>query len=275
MPELPEIEVVRRHLKSRIVGATIKNIWIGRKDIVRQGLASLSWYRDASITEILRFGKSLAMECQRSGETRFLVAELGMTGLLLCDPRFLPSEKHRHMVMHLANGNQSEVHYWNARRFGRLSLLTHRELQDYRQRRFGIDPLNVSEDVFVALIKGCRGRIKSLLLHQQKIAGIGNIYANEMLFRAGIHPYSRGSRLSAKRIRKLYHCMLDLLGEAIEKGGSSIRDFQAPDGRTGTFQHWHQVYQRAGQNCANRCGTVIRVLRAERSSFFCSRCQKR
>jgi len=119
MPELPEVEVVRRQLQSRIVGATIKNIWIGRKDIVRQGLARLSWYRNAGITEILRFGKSLAMHCHRNGESRFLIAELGMTGLLLCDPRFLPSEKHRHMVMYLANSIPAEVHYWNARRFGR------------------------------------------------------------------------------------------------------------------------------------------------------------
>lgn len=275
MPELPEAEVVCRQLRAHIRGKAIQSIWIGRDDMVRVGLASVAWYENALIADVQRLGKSVVVECSRNGECRYIVAELGMTGLLLFHRESAPSERHIHVILQITNDTPLDVHYWNARRFGRLSLLSPGELQDYRERRFGIDPLIAEEDEWVSLIKGCRGRVKALLLHQQKIAGVGNIYANEMLFRSGIHPHARGCQLSKGRIRRLYRCMVELLTEAIDKGGSSIRDFLAPDGKPGTFQQWHQVYQRAGQNCVNECGTVIRVLRAERSSFYCPQCQKR
>ena len=275
MPELPEAEVVCRQLRAHLRGKAIQSVWIGREDIVRVGLSSLDWYAGVQVVDVQRLGKSVVLACARNGEQRYVVVELGMTGLLLLHRESAPSERHIHVVLHFNPDSQFPLHYWNARRFGRLSLLTQHEFQDYCRRRFGLDPLAVSEDGFVSLIKGCRGRIKTLLLHQQKIAGIGNIYANEMLFRAGIHPQALGHRISVPRIRNLYHGMRDLLGEAIEKGGSSIRDFLSPDGNAGTFQRWHQVYQKAGQRCANGCGTMIRVLRAERSSFYCPHCQKR
>lgn len=275
MPELPEVEVVRQQLHSSLAGGTIATIWIGRDDIVRQGLPSLSWYTQARLVGIQRFGKSLAMECKRAGECRYIIAELGMTGLLLFDRQLVPSEKHRHMVMKLVNARQPELHYWNARRFGRLYLLDEEEWGLYRKRRFGVDPLSVHEKEFLELIKSCRGRVKALLLNQQRIAGIGNIYANEMLFRAGIHPHAHGNRLSKKRIRLLFEEMQKVLTTAIASGGSSIRDYQSPDGRRGRFQNYHQVYQKTAQSCPRGCSTPIRRLVSERSSFFCPTCQKR
>ena len=275
MPELPEVEVVRQKLESYIVGATIQNIWIGRDDIVRQGLGSLPWYTGAQLIDVQRQGKSLAMVCQQDRERRYLVAELGMTGLLLFDRRSVPSEKHLHMIIHLSNSQQDALHYWNARRFGRLYLFDGTEWEAYRQRRFGVDPLTVSEEDFLALIKGCRGRVKALLLNQQRIAGIGNIYANEMLFCAGIHPDAQGHRLSKKRILLLFEEMQKVLIESIAKGGSSIRDYLSPDGTRGQFQNYHQVYQKKGQPCPHGCPTLIRRLVSERSSFFCPTCQKR
>ena len=274
MPELPEVEVVRRQLQTQIAGATIQRIWIGREDIIRQGFPSLQWYRDARFTAIERHGKSIAVACERKGERRFFVAELGMTGLLLFDRRFVPSDKHLHMIMDVTNGKQTTLHYWNARRFGRLYLLDEKEWEAYRKRRFGFDPLTVSEYDFVSLIKNCRGRVKALLLNQPRIAGIGNIYANEMLFRACIHPHAHGNRLSKRRIQLLFIEMQKVLTEAIDKGGSSIRDYLSPNGTRGQFQNFHQVYMKTGQLCPN-CKTSIRRLVAERSSFFCPCCQKR
>ena len=275
MPELPEVEVVCRQLASRISGATVEDIWFGREDIIRQGARNLPWYPGARVTEIERYGKTIAMAFENKSERRYIVAELGMTGLLLLDRRFVPSEKHLHMIMNMTHSHEEALYYWNARRFGRVSLLDEEAWKAYRERRFGVDPLTVSEQDFMTLIKNCRGRVKALLLNQQRIAGIGNIYANEMLFRAGIHPHTHGNRLSKKRIQLLFDEMRKVLTEAIEKGGSSIRDFLAPNGTRGLFQHYHQVYQKMGLPCPHGCSTPIGRIFAERSSFFCSTCQKR
>ena len=275
MPELPEAEVVRRQLHAAVVGATIEQIWIGRDDIIRQGIESRSWYAGARVVEVQRHGKSVALVCEREAEKRVVVAELGMTGLLLLTRASVPSAKHVHMIMRLANGPQPEVWYWNARRFGRVSLLDQKAWTAYRQRRFGRDPFTMTDEEFVDVIKSCRGRVKAVLLNQHRIAGIGNIYANELLFRSGIHPHARGCRLSKRRIRVLFETMQRVLEEAIRMGGSSIRDFVAPDGTRGQFQGRHLVYQKTGARCPNGCGTRIHGLRGERASFVCPACQKR
>lgn len=275
MPELPEAEVVRQQLHAAMVGATIEHIWIGREDIIRQGIESLSWYSGARMVEVQRHGKSVVLVCERDAEKRVVVAELGMTGLLLFTHESVPSAKHVHMIMRLANGLQPELWYWNARRFGRLYLLDQEAWQAYRQRRFGRDPLTMTDEEFVDLIKSCRGRVKAVLLNQQRIAGIGNIYANELLFRSGIHPHARGYRLSKRRIHVLFEKMQHVLEEAILMGGSSVRNFLAPDGTPGQFQSRHLVYQKKGALCPNGCRTRIHTLMDERSSFFCPVCQKR
>ena len=274
MPELPEVEVVRRQLESHILGATIQQIRLGRDDIVRHGLESLPWYFESRLIAVQRFGKSVALVVSHENESRYLVAELGMTGLLLFKRELVPSEAHLHAIIQLSDCQQAALYYWNARRFGRLHLLKENEWFEYRKRRFGVDPLLVLEREFVALIKNCRGRVKALLLNQHRIAGIGNIYANEMLFRAGIHPHAYGNRLSKRRTQLLFNEMRKVLVEAIEKGGSSIRDYLSPIGTRGQFQNVHRVYMKTGQPCPN-CKTPIRRLVAERSSFFCPRCQKR
>lgn len=274
MPELPEVEVVRRQLESDIVGATIQQIWIGRDDIVRQGIKNVHWYTNARLDAVQRYGKSVALVCEQAGERRYLVAELGMTGLLLFDRESVPSEKHLHVILQLSDCQPAALYYWNARRFGRLSFLNEEEWEAYRQRRFGLDPLTLSEKDFLTLIKGCRGRVKALLLNQQRIAGIGNIYANEMLFRAGIHPDAQGHRLPKKRIQLLFEEMQKVLIESIDNGGSSIQDYLSPIGTRGQFQNYHQVYQKTGQPCP-RCSTPIRREVSERSSFVCPACQKK
>ena len=274
MPELPEVEVVRRQLENHILGATIQHIQIGRDDIVRHGLESLSWYFGSRLIDVQRFGKSVVLVVSHEKESRYFVVELGMTGLLLFERELVPSEIHLHVIIQLSDSRQTALHYWNARRFGRPHLLKENEWVEYRKRRFGADPFMVLEREFVALIKNCRGRVKALLLNQHRIAGIGNIYANEMLFRAGIHPHAHGNRLSKRRIQLLFDEMRKVLAEAIEKGGSSIRDYLSPVGVRGQFQNVHRVYMKMGQPCPN-CKIPIRRLVAERSSFFCPQCQKR
>jgi formamidopyrimidine-DNA glycosylase len=275
MPELPEAEVVVNQLRDRVLGAVLKDCWVGRPDIVRQGLATLDWYRGASITSVLRRGKSVVLGCLREHETRYLLAELGMTGLLLFRLPDASYQKHTHLILSLNGGLEPELRYWNPRRFGRLYLFDRTGLERFLAKRFGCDPLSVSWEQFQQLVKGRRGRLKALLMQQQKIAGIGNIYANEILYRARLHPYRTASRLKSQTIRRLYDVMREVLLEAIRDGGSSVRDFLAPDGTEGQYQERHLVYDKAGDPCPAKCGKTIRRLVGERSSFYCPTCQRR
>ena len=272
MPELPEAETVARHLRERLAGAVITECLVGRKDIVREGLATLPWYRGARLAAAGRLGKSVVLECEKAGLRRFIVFELGMTGLLfftLLDPSY---RKHTHLTLALT-GPVPALYYWNPRRFGRVHLLDRAGLERFAARRFGCDPLAVSWEEFRALVGRRRGRLKALLMHQQAIAGIGNIYANEILHRARLHPYRIASRLRSRTVRRLYDSMRDVLREAITAGGSSVRDFLAPDGTKGEYRKQHRVYDKAGQPCPTGCGKAIRRLKGERSSFYCPACQ--
>jgi formamidopyrimidine-DNA glycosylase len=275
MPELPEAEVVARQIGARLAGATLTETWIGRADIVREGFQERGWYPGSILLSAQRFGKSVALEFERQGQIRFIVAELGMTGLLLfpsARPRF---PQHIHVRMTFSGAHESELRYWNPRRFGRLSLLDSRGLELYLTRRFGCDPLTVTWEDFLRIVRGRSGRLKPLLMHQQVIAGIGNIYANEILFRARLHPNARASGLPLSTIKQLFDVTRKVLQEAIACGGSSVRDFFAPDGTEGKFKHYHLVYGKEGFPCPNGCGQAIKRVESERSSFFCPRCQPR
>lgn len=274
MPELPEAEVVARQLRERLLGAIVKDCWVGRPDIVRTGLETLGWYRGARMSSIERRGKSVILGLARDGTTRYLVAELGMTGLLLFQQPSDRYRRHRHVVLSLDGGREPELHYWNPRRFGRIYLLDRSGLAEFLSRRFGCDPLTVPWESFRQLVKKRRGRIKAFLMHQQAIAGIGNIYANEILYRARLHPYRTASRLRTVTVRKLYDVMQAVLREAVAEGGSSIRDFIAPDGTAGLYRRRHLVYNKAGEPCQAGCGKRVRRLVGERSSFYCPSCQR-
>jgi formamidopyrimidine-DNA glycosylase len=273
MPELPEAEVVAQQIRAHLLGAQLNDCWVGREDIVREGLPTLPWYRGARLATVERYGKSVALGFQKEGELRYIVAELGMTGLLLFRATETKHPQHVHVRLLFTGGGESELRYWNPRRFGRLSLLDRTGLDRYRTRRFGVDPLTVPCDEFVELIQARRGRLKPLLMHQQVIAGIGNIYANEILFRARLHPNREANQLPAAAISRLYDTMQAVLREAISCGGSSVKDFFAPDGTEGGYKNRHLVYGKEGQPCPNRCGRVIRRLQSERSSFYCPACQ--
>lgn len=274
MPELPEVEVVIQHLNAKILGARIGTLSIHRADIVRTGHALIPWFHHARITHVYRIGKCVVMTCQRSTETRFLLSELGMTGLWFFEANLATSPQHIHCHITLSGTKAKELHYWNPRRFGRLWLFEPAGLEAFIQRRFGPDALTTTQEVFCNLVSTTRSELKSFLLNQHRIAGIGNIYANEILFRAKIHPSAKGHQLHNSSCQRLYQTMQDVLQEGIAAGGSSIRDFRAPDGTLGHFQDAHLVYQKNGRPCPHGCPTLIQRIQSARSSFYCPTCQK-
>lgn len=275
MPELPEVEVVVQHLNTHVLGMTIQALTIHRSDIVRTGHDLIPWFHNTKVTHVHRIGKCVIMTCQRAQETRYLLSELGMTGLWFFQDNLATSPQHIHCEITLTGTTAKELHYWNPRRFGRLWLFESTGLEAFSQRRFGPDALAISREEFCDLVQSTRGQLKSFLLNQHRLAGIGNIYANEILFRAKVHPDAKGHQLRRTSCRRLHQTMQKVLREGIENGGSSIRDFRAPDGSPGNFQNAHQVYQKDGLPCPHGCSTFIIRIQKERSSFFCPSCQKK
>ena len=275
MPELPEVEVVVQHLHRHILGAKIESLTIHRSDIVRTGHDLIPWFHQAKLTHVHRIGKCVVMTCQRSEETRYLLSELGMTGLWFVEANLATSPQHIHCSITLSGTKTRALYYWNPRRFGRLWLFEPSGLEAFIQRRFGPDALTITQEAFCQLIQTTRGQLKSLLLDQHRVAGIGNIYANEILFGANIHPHAKGHQLKRTSRQRLHQTMQNVLQKAILARGSSIRDFRAPDGSQGYFQESHQVYQKDGMPCPNGCASLIKRRQQERSTFFCSSCQKK
>lgn len=276
MPELPEAERVASSLRDSVMGACVTGWWVGRNDIIREGRDSLDWYLRSTITGVERIGKCVVLRFVRQNHMRSMVIELGMTGLVFFSLPNATYEKHTHLVLYIEGRKESAIRYWNSRRFGRVYFLDGAGLGAYTARRFGDDPLTMTGPRFSSLLKSRRGGIKALLMNQRIIAGLGNIYANEILHRAGIHPFRQADRLSHRTILRLYHMMRRVLNEAIREGGSSVRNFLAPNGLPGGFKRFHRVYERAGEPCISGCGRTIRwVVYGARSSFYCPSCQRR
>lgn len=273
MPELPEVETIARGLRAALPGRRIVGVRLGKTDFIDDPVAIEQQVPGARIAAVRRHGKFLLLDLESSNGNAHrasLLIHLGMTGrLVTCDPAE-PVPKHTHVFFTLDNGR--ELRYTDVRRFGRIGLL-----QDASDEKalgpLGLDPLEASEDQFVALLKDRRARIKALLLDQHVLRGIGNIYADESLWRARIHPMRLGARLTADELRRLYRAVREVLNEAIRLRGSSIADYVDSDGNLGGFQRRHRVYQRDGKKCF-RCGAIIRrTVVAGRSSHFCPHCQ--
>ena len=273
MPELPEAECVARCLRDGVLESRITSIWVGRRDIIRHGIDALDWYTGAKIVEIDRKGKCVVFTTRRGENTRYVVAELGMSGLLLFRGTAQALPQHTHLILKL-NGVEPEVRYWNARRFGRIHLYDHVEIDRFLNSRYGPDPLSLSFEAFAAILRSHRGRLKALLMHQQVIAGIGNIYANEILFDARLHPQRQADGLRSHEQQRLFVSMNSILRGAVAEGGSSIQNFKTPDGGRGSFQQRHLVYHKEGSACPTGCGGMIRRFTEERSSFVCMKCQR-
>jgi len=264
MPELPEVETVVRSIAPlvgrRIVSAEFRSLRVLRGGDPDGMAAALAGRRIAAIQ---RYGKFIVIPLEGSG---YLLIHLGMTGRLLLGG---PIGKHTHAILTLDEG---VLMFEDSRQFGCFQWSGEFPA---RVARLGPEPLEISLAGFSAALKRHRTRVKALLLNQRFLRGVGNIYADEALFRAGIHPLAIASRLRGERPRKLYEGLQAVLREAIDAGGSSISDYVDAQGRKGFFQFSHRVYQRTGEPCV-RCGTAIRrLLVTQRSSHFCPKCQRR
>lgn len=264
MPELPEVETVTRSIAPlvgrRIVTAEFRCLRVLRGGDPDHMAARIQGRRIAGVK---RYGKFILVSLEGGG---YLMIHLGMTGRLLLGG---PAGKHTHAVLTFDRG---VLLYDDSRQFGCLEFS---EEFPARVARLGPEPLEIDFEEFASRLKHHKTRIKALLLNQTFIRGVGNIYADEALFRSGIHPMSLSNRLRRDRVRRLYDAIVAVLTEAIAAGGSSISDYVDAEGRKGFFQFSHRVYQRAGEACLN-CGTAIRrVLVAQRSSHYCPRCQHR
>lgn len=286
MPELPEVETIARGVQERVRGDRIVQAWFGShrepfKTPAEQQAAGLD---GRVILGVHRTGKHLVCELgprdseglnlQDAGavdrsEAQWIV-HLGMTGRLLVTTPDAPLALHTHARLSLASGR--EVRFVDPRRFGRLEFRDLKAALEFRAA--GADPLTIGAEEFATLFHGRKLAIKAALLNQTLLAGVGNIYADESLFHAGIRPRRRAGRLSHAELAKLWQSLRNVLEHAIRLGGSSVSDYVDANGVRGFFQLEHCVYQRGGLPCRN-CETPIRrIVVAGRGTHYCPQCQR-
>jgi formamidopyrimidine-DNA glycosylase len=281
MPELPEVETVARGLRRAILGRRIVSVTLGKTDFIDDPVALEEHLPGRQIEAVERFGKFmlLRLSATAAGDrvptngddvSASLLVHLGMTGQIAPIPASQPRAKHTHVCLLLDDGR--ELRYTDARRFGRIAYLTEAPLAEELEG-FGADPLEVNGEEFASRIRGRRARIKALLLDQGVLRGVGNIYADESLWRAKIHPARLGAQLSKEQAGTLRRVLQEILRKAILMRGSSISDFLDAEGEPGEYQRHHRAYGREGKTCY-RCKTSIRRgIVAGRSSYFCPKCQ--
>jgi len=294
MPELPEVETIARGLAARVTGDVIDSVWLGSKPEPLKSKASkiVSSLEFKRIAAVRRVGKHIVFDLEngRSGSVRTVskpspgkktatrartpappsnsdqwIVHLGMTGSLVISKPEQAIEKHTHAIVKLASGK--ELRFVDPRRFGRLSVA-----HDFEAG--GVEPLEIEPEQFASLFRGRKTPIKSALLNQKLLRGVGNIYADEALFRAGIRPRRRAASLTRNDLERLRVAVQEVLKEAIELGGSSVSDYVDANGEEGLFQLQHRVYGREEEPCLVCKSPIRRVVIAGRSSHYCPRCQK-
>jgi formamidopyrimidine-DNA glycosylase len=273
VPELPEVETVAAGLRRTIVGRVIRGLRLYRPELLRDGRAAdLRAFRNALVLDVHRRGKMLVITC--AGD-RALVFHLKMTGRFVWEASGVPRDRHTHLAIAFL-GKRRELRFRDVRKFGFVRCFRPSRAESCPELvSLGPEPLGLELETFCRRLAERKGRLKSLLLNQSFMAGIGNIYADEMLFAARLHPERRASSLTVPERRRLWSAMQDILRRAVAAGGSTVRDFRTADGHDGRFQFEHNAYGRSGQPCP-RCGTPIRrMVIGGRSSFFCPRCQRR
>lgn len=312
MPELPEVETIARGLAKRVTGDAVESVWLGQKKEPLKSPASAiaATLEHSRIAAVRRMGKHIVFDLEQdqiylarapspaksrkanrkpkgarttqapsivpaeAGEgarptytKAQWIVHLGMTGSLrICEPQ-TEVAKHTHAILRLSSGR--ELRFVDPRRFGRLSVA---QAGDFDAA--GIEPLEADLDRFLTLFRGRKTPIKSALLNQKLLRGVGNIYADESLFRVGLRPRRRASTITRDQLAKLLLAVKEVLKEAIALGGSSISDYVDADGEEGFFQLQHRVYGREGEPCLVCKTPIKRVVIAGRSSHYCPKCQK-
>ncbi len=286
MPELPEVETVVRGLRLVLPGRSIVAVRLGKTDFIDDPVTLGELLPGKRITSVERIGKFIHMQLAPEAALKYgaaetssradsgarlnLIVHLGMTGRLGVREASEPAPPHTHGFFELDDGR--ELRYTDIRRFGRILLVPDTRMEEFRQR-LGEDALNISAADFHRRLAGRRARIKALLLDQRVFRGIGNIYADESLWQARIHPARLAVRLSDSELARLRQAIHRVLRTAIRHRGSSISDFVDAEGNRGKYQQQHRAYDREGQPCS-RCGRSIRrAIVAGRSSYFCPHCQ--
>jgi formamidopyrimidine-DNA glycosylase len=283
MPELPEVETIARGLDKRIAGDVIESVWLGSKPEPLKSTAQeiAAVLEHSRIARVRRVGKHIVFDLDLEGKSGKApkrksggqwIVHLGMTGQLLIGSPEAETLKHTHAVLKLKSGR--ELRFVDYRRFGRLAVVRMDAPDISGFAAPGVEPLDIKVEDFMALFHDRKTPIKSALLNQKLLSGVGNIYADESLFRAKVRPRRRAASLTTSELKKLYKGLRDVLHQAIKLGGSSVSDYVDAEGREGFFQLKHRVYGREGKPCLV-CGTPIkRVIIAGRSSHYCPLCQK-
>lgn len=272
MPELPEAETIARGLNQVLPGKTVRRTEVVKEDVLAAPAAAFaSALRENRVRRAGRRGKNVVLEFD---DRVRVVVNLGMTGRLLLVPAPASSEASNHpaVVFHLDDG--SRLVYDDARRFGRLSLLLAGEWRRW-SRRLGPEPLSprFSAQVLQSVLARRSAPVRSVLLDQQRIAGIGNIYALEALWSARVHPRLPCDALDPEAVRRLHRALRKVLREAVRARGTTLRDYRTSDGGLGGFGPALRVYGREGRPCP-RCGTSVRrIVFAGRSAYYCPACQ--
>ncbi len=270
MPELPEVETIKNDLRPLLVGRTIVGVQVGWERSVDR--PSLEEFRDQivgrRIENVARRGKFLVFILSGG---RALLVHLRMTGRLLLKERTDPWDKHTHLSLSLDDGQ--DLRFVDLRKFGRVYLVT-----DPEEVLGTLGPEPLDEDFgaedFCGLFRSRKGMIKPLLLNQRFIAGLGNIYVDEALFKAGFHPQRKADTLTSEDLTRLYDAVCEVLRQGIEDGGTSLTDYVRPDGGEGKHQEQLLIFRRAEEPCP-RCGKMIeRIVVGGRGSFICPQCQR-
>jgi formamidopyrimidine-DNA glycosylase len=261
MPELPEVETVVRTLRPAVVGRRIVSAeFRGLRVLIGSPIKTARALTGKKIIAVERYGKFIAIRLDRG----YLVVHLGMTGRLLIDGEL---SKWTHAIFTLDRGS---IVYEDPRQFGRIE---YGETLPARVAALGPEPLEVTLEDFSKRVKR-RSPVKAVLLNQAVVRGVGNIYADEALFRAGVNPKRVAASLRADRVERVFHAMQEVLAEAIDRRGSSVSNYVDAEGCQGSFQTQHRVYQRTGEPCVN-CGAPIkRIVLAQRGTHYCPKCQK-
>ena len=270
MPELPEVETIARGLDKRVSGDRIESVWIGSKPEPLKSPAAMiaRTLEHTRIEHVRRVGKHIVFDLKagKAREPRQWIVHLGMTGRMVVAPAEAELANHTHLIAKLASGR--ELRFVDPRRFGRLEV---------RQGSFagpGTEPLQVSPEELIQLFRGRKAPIKAALLNQKLLHGVGNIYADESLFRAGIRSRRRASSITRVEYARLHAALQQVLREAIRAGGSSVSDYVDADGEEGFFQLQHRVYGREGEACLVCKTPIKKIVVGGRGTHYCPKCQK-
>jgi formamidopyrimidine-DNA glycosylase len=275
MPELPEVETIANGLNRRVAGDHIDSVWLGNKpeplkSPAREIVKTLEGTR---IEKVRRVGKHIVFDLAGDKPAQWIV-HLGMSGRLLVNEPDAEIQKHTHAIVKLSSGR--EIRFVDPRRFGRLAVVGPTKTGK-SQAGFagpGSEPLGIDFDHFVSLFRKRKTAIKAALLNQKLLHGVGNIYADESLFRAGIRPRRRAGQLTRNELKRLHSAVQTVLQEAIALGGSSVSDYVDSDGAEGFFQLKHQVYGRTNARCYICKTPIKRIVVAGRGTHYCPKCQK-